>query len=61
MPDDAEVPYDELGEAAQAERRAEWERRIAARIAALDLEAEFRREGRSWSELDERGRLRRRT
>ena len=54
-PERGQVPYDELAPAAQAERRAEWDRGMDARRAALNLEIEFLAEGRSWVELDDSG------
>jgi hypothetical protein len=47
--------YDELGEREQAIVRASWDEQIAARIASLDLAAEFAESGESWSEADEAG------
>jgi hypothetical protein len=43
--------YDDLDPRAQAVVRAEWSERIAGRLDALDLAAEFAAEGRSWVEL----------
>lgn len=47
--------YDELGEREQAIVRAAWDEQVAARIAALDLEAELTDAGDTWSEADESG------
>ena len=49
--------YDALGEREQAIVRASWDEQVAARIAALDLAAEFTEAGESWSEADEAGQL----
>ena len=49
--------YDALSEREQAIVRADWDEQVAARIAALDLEAEFAEAGESWSEADDAGRL----
>ena len=49
--------YDTLGEREQAIVRASWDEQVAARISALDLEAEFTDAGDTWSEADEAGRL----
>lgn len=49
--------YDALSEREQAIVRADWDEQVAARIAALDFEAEFTESGESWSEADEAGRL----
>jgi hypothetical protein len=54
-------PYDELDAEQQAVVRAEWSERIEDRIAQLDLADEFSAQGRSASELDEHGRVVRRT
>jgi hypothetical protein len=43
--------YDDLDPRAQAVVRAEWSERIADRLDALDLAAEFAAENRSWVEL----------
>ncbi|MEN2739250.1 hypothetical protein ABCS02_15775 [Microbacterium sp. X-17] len=42
--------YDALSEESQAVVRADWEERIAANLAALDLAAELRAEGDPWTE-----------
>lgn len=42
--------YDDLDPKAQAAVRAEWNARIEARRAALDLAERFQAEGRSWVE-----------
>ncbi len=47
--------YDALAEREQAVVRATWDERIAAGIDALDLEAELRAAGESWSEADDAG------
>ncbi|HUQ00789.1 MAG TPA: hypothetical protein VM093_10060 [Aeromicrobium sp.] len=47
--------YDALGEREQAIVRAAWDEQVAARIAALDLEAEFADAGETWSEADASG------
>jgi hypothetical protein len=49
--------YDALGEREQAIVRAEWDERVAARIAALDFETEFAEAGDTWSEADDAGQL----
>ena len=49
--------YDALGEREQAIVRASWDEQVAARIAALDFEAEFTEAGETWSEADDAGRL----
>lgn len=49
--------YDELSEREQAMVRATWDQRIEERIAALDLEAEFTAEGRSWTDADAAGNI----
>ena len=53
--------YDELAPKQQAASRADWSERIEDRIATLDLAEEFAAQGRSSSELDEDGRIVRRT
>jgi hypothetical protein len=47
--------YDSLDDAAQAEVRATWGDRIAARRAALDLGAHFEAAGRPYAVLGEDG------
>jgi hypothetical protein len=42
--------YDALSEESQAVVRADWEERIAANLAGLDLAAELRAEGDPWIE-----------
>lgn len=49
--------YDDLGEREQAIVRASWDEQVAARTAALDLEAEFAASGDAWSEADDAGQL----
>lgn len=49
--------YDTLSEREQAIVRAEWDERVAARRAALDLEEEFTTAGEPWAEADEDGNL----
>ncbi len=49
--------YDSLDDDAQAVVRIDWEDRIAARIAGLDLASEFAADGASWAEADEEGAL----
>jgi hypothetical protein len=49
--------YDDLGPKEQAVVRAEWAARMDAAREELDLAAELARTGRSWVELDERGRV----
>lgn len=44
--------YDNLNEHEQAMVRAEWTHAMRSRREALDLEAQFRAEGRSYVELD---------
>ncbi|MDO9454523.1 hypothetical protein [Nocardioides sp.] len=50
-------PYDSLGDPEQAVVRAEWDERIDAARAALDLESELAAAGESWSEVDAAGNL----
>ena len=47
--------YDDLSVREQAVVRESWDRGVERRIAALDLAAEFRAAGRSWTEADEHG------
>lgn len=47
--------YDALSDDEQAIVRAEWDRRIEARRASLDLEAEFIAKGGTWVVGDEDG------
>jgi hypothetical protein len=47
--------YDALTTFEQAIVRAEWEERLAERLASLDLACELEAEGRSFVELDEQG------
>ena len=49
--------YDTLPAREQAVVRAEWDERITATRAELDLVAEFTAAGRSWTEIDENGDL----
>jgi hypothetical protein len=49
--------YDDLGPKEQAVVRAEWSARMDEARAALDLAEDFARAGRSWVELDARGRV----
>ncbi|BBH17107.1 hypothetical protein Back2_13940 [Nocardioides baekrokdamisoli] len=49
--------YDLLGEREQAVVRGNWAERWAALREGLDLEAEFKAAGRSYSEADEDGNL----
>lgn len=49
--------YDTLPAREQAVVRAEWDERITATRAELDLVAEFTAAGRSWTEVDENGDL----
>lgn len=49
--------YDDLSEREQAIVRADWDAQIAARIVALDLQAEFTDAGEIWSEADAGGRV----
>ncbi|AWB94000.1 hypothetical protein C3E78_02350 [Aeromicrobium chenweiae] len=49
--------YDELDPVKQALVRAEWSRRIEVARTQLDLEATFKTDGRSWSEIDEDGQV----
>jgi len=42
------APYSSLDEQGQAIVRAEWDERIAAGIASLDFETEFRAAGDTW-------------
>lgn len=53
--------YDDLTLREQAVVRAEWDHRIESRVQGLRLDEEFEREGRAYVELDEEGRLVRRT
>jgi ParD-like antitoxin of type II bacterial toxin-antitoxin system len=50
-------PYDTLPAREQAVVRAEWDERMRATRAELDLAAEFTAAGRSWSEVDANGDL----
>ena len=45
--------YDDIDARQQAIVRAEWEERVASRIHALDLAAEFEAAGESYAELDD--------
>ena len=47
--------YDDLDDRSQAIVRAEWQERIDARLAALDLRAEFESAGQTYAELDDDG------
>lgn len=47
--------YDSLDDSTQAEVRAEWSDRIAARLAGLDLAAQFEAERRPYAVLDDDG------
>lgn len=49
--------YDDLGPKEQAVVRAEWSARMDEARAGLDLAEDFARAGRSWVELDARGRV----
>ncbi|MGO4258142.1 hypothetical protein [Marmoricola sp. RAF53] len=49
--------YDALRSREQAVVRATWDTRVAERIAALDLEADFLAAGETWSEADGEGYL----
>lgn len=53
--------YDDLDSEQQAVVRADWSERIEDRIGELDLAEEFSSQGRAYSELDEQGRVVRRT
>ncbi|TJY67342.1 hypothetical protein E4J89_15790 [Arthrobacter sp. CAU 1506] len=50
-----DAPYDDLDEYGQAIVRADWDEQVTERLNRLDLAAEFRQSGRSWSEADEQG------
>jgi hypothetical protein len=52
-----EASYDDLASDLQAVVCAVWPACFAESIAGLDLAAEFRASGWSWSELDEQGRF----
>lgn len=54
------LSYDDIDPDVQAQVRRECTRRMDVRRNGLDLEAEFRAQGRTWTELDETGRLVRR-
>lgn len=54
------LSYDDIDPDAQARVRREWTRRMDVRRSGLNLEAEFRAQGRAWTELDETGQLVRR-
>ena len=56
-----EQSYDRLTAEEQAVVRAEWSERIDARIASLDLARSFAAEDRSFVELDDDGRVVRRS
>lgn len=45
-----EARYDNLTEAEQARVRVEWDEQFSARVASLDLAAEFTERRRPWSE-----------
>lgn len=47
--------YDNVGEREQAVVRALWDEQIAERRAGLDLESEFTKAGRTWTEGDTQG------
>ena len=49
--------YDDLSAREQAVVRAEWEVRIAERIATLDLVSEFEAAGRTYSYLNSEGEI----
>lgn len=49
------LAYDDAGVEAQRRVREVWGRRMAQRRNRLDLTAEFRAQGRSWSECDADG------
>ncbi|MBI2709811.1 MAG: hypothetical protein HYX34_08955 [Actinobacteria bacterium] len=49
--------YDSLDPKEQAVVRAEWSARMDEARAELDLAEDFARAGRTWVELDERGRI----
>jgi hypothetical protein len=51
-----EMSYDALGEPDQAVVRANWDEQLIARLAELNLAAEFTQAGRAWTEADEQGR-----
>ena len=48
--------YDDLDEHDQAAVRADWDRRIGEARTNLDLEEEFIRTGRTWTDADADGR-----
>lgn len=52
-----EQSYDTLANPEQAVVRTAWDERVDAARKALDLEAEFRAAGESWSEVDDDGAL----
>lgn len=47
--------YDDLSEREQAIIRAAWGEQMAQRRASLDLAAEFRAAGETWTEADDQG------
>lgn len=47
--------YDAVGERDQAVVRAIWDERIAEQRAGLDLESEFTKADRTWTEADTQG------
>lgn len=49
--------YDQLSGKEQALVRTEWAEGIEDRLAALDLAGEFAAQGRSWVELDDKGKV----
>jgi hypothetical protein len=56
---DGLLPYDELrSREEQAQVRAEWDRRMTARLARLDLMPELLASGLPFAEADADGRLR---
>ena len=52
--------YDSLDPKEQAVVRAEWTARVDETRGALDLASQFAQQGRTWIELDDRGRVARR-
>ena len=54
------APYDSLADPEQAVVRSAWDERVESALADLDLAAELRESGQSWSEADAEGNLVRR-
>jgi hypothetical protein len=55
-----DLSYDSVSSEEQARVRAQWDEDMKRRISELDLAQEFERQGLSWWELDEDGKVVRR-